>query len=96
MTVTLEWPQIAFFIALVISWTAFLYGIIRMLVLARITSLEARIAETHTLATAIQAANARMQAELPMLYERREDATRAYTVINAKLDRLYELWTHRT
>jgi len=33
----------------------------------------------------------RLLAELPLHYQRREDAIREYTVINVKLDRLYEL-----
>lgn len=33
----------------------------------------------------------RMLAELPLHYQRRDDAIREYTAINAKLDRLYEL-----
>jgi len=33
----------------------------------------------------------RLMAELPLHYQRREDAIREYTVINVKLDRLYEL-----
>lgn len=33
----------------------------------------------------------RLIAELPIHYQRREDAIREYTVINVKLDRLYEL-----
>ncbi|MEO1766776.1 hypothetical protein [Thiobacter aerophilum] len=33
----------------------------------------------------------RLIAELPLHYQRRDDAIREYTVINVKLDRLYEL-----
>lgn len=33
----------------------------------------------------------RMLAELPLHYQRRDDAIREYTAINAKLDRLYEV-----
>lgn len=33
----------------------------------------------------------RMRAELPLHYQRRDDAIREYTAINSKLDRLYEL-----
>ena len=33
----------------------------------------------------------RVMVELPMQYQRREDAIREYVAINAKLDRLYEL-----
>jgi hypothetical protein len=37
----------------------------------------------------------RLMAELPLHYQRREDAIREYTAINAKLDRLYELLAGR-
>lgn len=33
----------------------------------------------------------RLMAELPLHYQRREDAIREFTAINTKLDRLYEL-----
>jgi hypothetical protein len=33
----------------------------------------------------------KLLAELPLHYQRRDDAIREYTAINAKLDRLYEL-----
>jgi hypothetical protein len=33
----------------------------------------------------------RLMMELPMQYQRRDDAIREYVAINAKLDRLYEL-----
>lgn len=33
----------------------------------------------------------RLMAELPLHYQRREDAIREYTAMNAKLDRIYEL-----
>lgn len=33
----------------------------------------------------------RITAEMPQHYQRRDDAIREYTAINAKLDRLYEL-----
>ena len=33
----------------------------------------------------------RLLAELPLHYQRRDDAIREYTAINAKLDRLYEV-----
>jgi hypothetical protein len=37
----------------------------------------------------------RLMAELPLHYQRREDAIREYTAINTKLDRLYELLAGR-
>lgn len=33
----------------------------------------------------------RLLAELPLHYQRRDDAIREYTAMNAKLDRIYEL-----
>jgi hypothetical protein len=39
----------------------------------------------------IEARFERLLAELPLHYQRRDDAIREYTAINAKLDRLYEL-----
>ena len=37
----------------------------------------------------------RLMAELPLHYQRREDAIREFTAINTKLDRLYELLAGR-
>lgn len=91
MTITIGWAQIAFFILLVCSWTGFLYGIIRWLVIAKITSLETNIQQTRAEITLINTTITRLQAEMPVMYERREDSLRANTVINAKLDRLFEL-----
>ena len=34
---------------------------------------------------------ARLRAELPLHYQRRDDSIREYTAMNAKLDRIYEL-----
>ena len=39
----------------------------------------------------VDAELATLRAELPLHYQRRDDAIREYTVINLKLDRLYEL-----
>lgn len=38
----------------------------------------------------------RLMAELPLHYQRREDAIREFTAINTKLDRLYELLARRS
>lgn len=38
----------------------------------------------------------RLMAELPLHYQRREDAIREFTAINTKLDRLYELIARRS
>ena len=37
----------------------------------------------------------KLLADLPLHYQRREDAIREFTAINAKLDRLYELLARR-
>lgn len=88
MTVTLEWPQILLLL------TVFA-GLLRMLVFGKIKDLEARQAEDRKNIVNLQENVAALKAEIPTLYERREDAMRAYTVINAKLDKLYELLAGR-
>lgn len=88
MTVTLEWPQILLLL------TAFA-GLLRMLVFGEIKKLEARQIEDRKNIVNLQESIAALKAEIPTLYERREDAIRAYTVINAKLDKLYELLAGR-
>lgn len=37
----------------------------------------------------------RLMTELPLYYQRRDDAIREYTAMNAKLDRIYEILAER-
>jgi hypothetical protein len=53
----------------------------------RFDRMETRLTEVDKL----EAEFARLRAELPLHYQRRDDSIREYTVINVKLDRLYEL-----
>lgn len=51
-----------------------------------LADIEARLSRIDDLENRFE----RLMAELPLHYQRREDAIREYTTINAKLDRLWE------
>ncbi|MEW5790019.1 MAG: hypothetical protein ACOY4L_09050 [Pseudomonadota bacterium] len=52
-----------------------------------LSDIEARLTRIDDLESRFE----RLMAELPLHYQRREDAIREFTTINTKLDRLYEL-----
>jgi hypothetical protein len=54
---------------------------------ARFDRMELRLTEVDKLESEF----ARLRAELPLHYQRRDDSIREYTAMNAKLDRIYEL-----
>ncbi|MEW6559602.1 MAG: hypothetical protein AB1412_05325 [Pseudomonadota bacterium] len=54
---------------------------------ARFDRMEQRMTEVDKLESEF----ARLRAELPLHYQRRDDSIREYTAMNAKLDRIYEL-----
>ena len=54
---------------------------------ARFDRMEQRLTEVDKLESEF----ARLRAELPLHYQRRDDSIREYTAMNAKLDRIYEL-----
>lgn len=56
--------------------------------LSRIDEIEQRMAAR---VDAIEGRMERLLSELPLHYQRRDDAIREYTAMNAKLDRIYEL-----
>lgn len=53
----------------------------------RLERMERRLTDVDRLESEL----ARLRAELPLHYQRREDAIREYTTINAKIDRLTEV-----
>lgn len=88
---TVEWPQITFLVSLMLAWSGLLIGVIRWLIANMLSDLKQGITDDRKELARIQAELTRLQTEMPIYYERREDAIRAYAVINAKLDRLFEL-----
>ena len=54
---------------------------------ARFARMELRLGDVERLESEF----ARLRAELPLHYQRRDDSIREYTAMNAKLDRIYEL-----
>ena len=105
MTVQIEfWQLLTGLVGLLLSFLGFVFAAGRILLSQvdirlnnRFTSLEAALAqhseeEGKTAAQVLELERAflKWQAELPMQYVRREDYVRNQTVIEAKLDRLYE------
>lgn len=59
-----------------------------------LTDIEKKLARVDSVAQEVERVDGevkRLLAELPLHYQRRDDAIREYTAINAKLDRLYEV-----
>ncbi len=58
-----------------------------------LSDIEARLERIDAVAREVDRVDAdlkRLMAELPIHYQRREDAIREYTAVNAKLDRIWE------
>lgn len=71
-----------------------LAGLVRWMgqrIMADIDARLSRMDEVMGEVSRVDADLKRLVAELPMHYQRRDDAIREYTTINVKLDRLYEL-----
>lgn len=79
----IEWQQFAWFAGLLILWSGFLVGIIRQMLSRLYSDLEKRVDR-------IDAEFKAFLVRLPVDYQRRDDSIREFTVINAKLDRMYE------
>jgi hypothetical protein len=74
------------------------WGMLKWFAVRLIADFEARLSRIDDLAREISRVDNEVQhllAELPLHYQRREDAIREFTAINAKLDRLYELLARR-
>lgn len=82
--------MIAFAIAVVMGMGGFLRWFARYM----LGELEKRLARIDAVSDEVRRLEGdlkRIMIELPMQYQRRDDAIREYVAINAKLDRLYEL-----
>lgn len=99
---TLQWQQFVWIAGLLLGWSGALIGVIWLLLRYLIKQFQDGIAKEHAeLKAAIAASNANYQrldadfkgllVSLPIDYQRREDSIREYTVLNAKMDRLYEV-----
>ncbi len=70
------------------------FALLRWFATRLLADIERRLARIEDIShdvTRIDGDLKRLVAELPLHYQRRDDAIREYTVINIKLDRLYEL-----
>ena len=63
------------------------FGLLKWFAWRMIDEIETRLKRTDDLESRFE----RLMAELPLHYQRREDAIREYTTINAKIDRLTEV-----
>ena len=63
------------------------FGLLKWFAGRMIDEIEARLKRIDDLESRFE----RLMAELPLHYQRREDAIREYTTINAKIDRLTEV-----
>lgn len=91
MVGAVNWPAMLAITGAVIGgvWTLLVWFARRML-----ADLDKRLARIDDVACEVGRVDAevkRLIAELPLHYQRREDAIREFTAINTKLDRLYEL-----
>ncbi len=91
MDITVTWDMVAWVIGLVMAWTGFLIGIIQWLIKRMAGNLDARLSEQAALWQKTDSDLKKLMVDLPLYYQRREDAIREYTNINFKLDRMYEL-----
>lgn len=95
MTLNLAWGQITWGMGIVFAWSAFLIGIITGLVAKIVSNFEKKITDDNSQLKArvelVDLEYRKLLVELPMQYQRREDTIRDQTVINGKLDKLYEL-----
>lgn len=78
---------ITWLIGLVLVALGALFGGLKWFAARMLAEIEGRLKRIDD----IEARFERLLAELPLHYQRRDDAIREYTAINAKLDRLYEL-----
>lgn len=86
-----DWRFVAWVVGLIIGWTVFLVGIIKWLIARMIANLDMRMAEQAKQWQRTDADLKRLMTELPLHYQRRDDAIREYTAMNTKLDRIYEI-----
>ncbi len=95
--VTLQWIHITFIAGLVIAWTGFFLGIVRMLLSRVIRDLDARMEQLAQAACSpsncaelkrVASDLTQLRVELPVAYVRREDSFRENAVVLARLDAL--------
>jgi len=70
------------------------FALLRWFAARLLSDIEERLSRIDIVAREVDRVDSdlkRLLAELPLHYQRREDAIREYTAINVKLDRLYEL-----
>lgn len=99
---SIDWQMVTWASGLVTAWTGSLIGIIKLLIGRMMRDLNERLrannddcaAKWAQIGASLKQTDAdlkRLMTELPLHYQRREDAIREYTSIHAKLDRIYEL-----
>ena len=69
------------------------FALLRWFAARLLSDIEARLERIDAVAREVDRVDGdlkRLMAELPIHYQRREDAIREYTAVNAKLDRIWE------
>ncbi len=70
------------------------FGLLRWFALRLLSDIDAKMARIDAISREVERVDSdlkRLMADLPLHYQRRDDAIREYTAMNAKLDRIYEL-----
>lgn len=70
------------------------FGLLKWFAARLLADIEERLSRIDALSREVDRVDGdlkRLMAEMPIHYQRREDAIREYTAMNAKLDRIYEL-----
>lgn len=88
---TLNWEIISWSVGLVVMWSGVLVGVIRWLVVRAVADVDRRVTSAERRVDCAEEDVRKLLAELPIAYQRRDDAIREYSAINVKLDRLYTL-----
>jgi len=70
------------------------FGLLRWFAVRLLADIEKRMVRIDAISSDVDRVDGdlkRLMADLPLHYQRRDDAIREYTAMNAKLDRIYEL-----
>ncbi len=86
--IDVNFPMVLTFAGLVLGGV---FALLKWFAARLVADIEKRLGRIDDLESRFE----RLMAELPLHYQRREDAIREYTAINTKLDRLYELLAGR-
>ena len=83
---TVQWTDLSWAIGLVIAWSGALLGVIRAMLSRMVADLDKRLDRQSQDLARVDADLQRLAAELPLHYQRRDDAIRELTVLVARID----------